>query len=104
MNELAQSTFDEICEALAMMGLSRVIAAPVVTHACRVAGILPEQLGPANVAALGPILERSLRMYLGHEQVAESLKRVYALGLGQDVRPTTRSTLVAVASNKGPAT
>jgi hypothetical protein len=96
----AQTTFDEICAALSMMGLSQVIAAPVLTHACRVAGVAPEALGPGNVAALGPILERSLRMYLGAEEIAASLARIYALDLGQNARPTTRNTLVAVSRRK----
>ena len=90
------STFDQICDALALMGLSRVIAAPVVTHACKVAGLAPELLTREHVTLLGPTLERSLRMYLGEAQVAQSLKRVYALGVGS-ARPTTRDTLAAVA-------
>jgi len=92
--------FDEICDALALMGLSRVIAAPVVTHACKVVGVAPEALTGEHVQALGPVLERSLRMYLGEEQVATSLRRVYALAL-TSARPTTRDTLHAVAGNRG---
>ena len=93
------STFDEICEALALVGLSRVIAAPVVTHACKVVKVDPAALKREDVAALGPELERSLRMYLGEEQVTQGLKRVYGLAL-VNARPTTRDTLQAVASTR----
>lgn len=95
------TTFEQICDALAMMGLSRVIAAPVLVHACKSLGLAPDQLTSSHLAALGPILERSLRMYLGEAQVAEGLKRVYTLS-GTDVRPTTRDTLRAVAANRNP--
>src|SRR5437660_1667823 len=93
------STFEQICDALALMGLSRVIAAPVVTHACKVAGLAPDSLTREHVQALGPELERSLRMYLGEEQVAQSLRRVYGLALAS-ARPTTRDTLHAVAATR----
>ena len=93
----SNNTFEQICEALALMGLSRVIAAPVVTHACKVVGVAPEALSRGDVNALGPVLERSLRMYLGEEQVAQSLRRVYSLALS-NARPTTRDTLHAVAA------
>jgi len=94
---VALNTFDQVCEALALMGLSRVIAAPVVTHACKTAGLDPAALRREDVQSLGPVLERSLRMYLGEEQVAQSLRRVYALSLSS-ARPTTRDTLHAVAA------
>ena len=104
MDASAQNTFDEICDALSMMGLSQVIAAPVLTHACKVAGLAPETLAPGSVVVLGPILERSLRMYLGAEEVAATLARIQALNAGQHARPTTRNTLVAVAGRKRNAT
>jgi hypothetical protein len=95
--QAAPNAFEQICDALALIGLSRVIAAPVVTHACKVAGLVPELLRREDVAVLGPVLERSLRMYLGEEQVALSLRRVHALSLS-GARPTTRDTLHAVAA------
>ena len=91
------AVFQQVCDALAMMGLSQVIAAPVVIHACRAVGIAPEQLQRDDVNRLGEVLERSLRMYLGEQQVAEGLRRIYAVGLNQ-ARPTTRDTLHAVAA------
>ena len=98
-NQSASGTFEQICDALAIMGLSRVIAAPVLVHACKTIGVTPEELGNNHVQQLGPVLERSLRMYLGEAQVAEGLKRVYTLA-GGEVRPTTRDTLRAVAANR----
>jgi hypothetical protein len=94
---MESETFEQICDALAMMGLSRVIAAPVVNHACRIVGLAPEQLRRSDVPKLGVELERSLRMYLGEQQVAEGLRRVYTVGMSE-ARPTTRETLQAVAA------
>lgn len=99
-----QRTFDEICDALAMMGLSRMIASPMVTHACKVAGLAPESLGPEHIAALAPTLERSLRMYLGADQIGRSLESIRALGLAKTARPVTLNTLSAVAGRGRPQT